>query len=118
MQQEEKDFPVLVFMVTYIAILLMYLVTYKQGSPLLWGFFLIERLLSFSYEREVDDYLNSIEVSKVSGISMVAIIGFTLLSIGIFLYTPFKYPGLFGILMLGEIIDLIVKELKKKFNSK
>lgn len=118
MEQEEKDFPVLVFMVTYISILLMYLVTYKQGSPLLWGFFIIERLLSFSYEKEVDEYLASIEVSKVSGISIMAIIVFTLLSIGIFLYTPFKYPRLFGILIVGEIMDFLVKELKKKFKSK
>lgn len=115
MEQEDKNFPILVFMLTYIGILCMYLVTYKQGSPLLWAFFIIERLLSFSYEKEVDDYLGAIEKSKVSGVSMVIIIAFTLFTTGIFLYTPFKYPGLFVILILGEAIDFIVKELKKKF---
>ena len=118
MDQENKDFPMLIFMITYISILCMYLVTYKQGSSLLWGFFVIERLLSFSYEKEVDEYLAAVEVSKISGINIVVIIAFTLLTIGIFLYTAFRYPGLFIILIIGETIDFIVKELKKKFKRK
>lgn len=118
MEQEERDFPILVFMITYIGILCMYLVTYKQGSALLWGFFIIERLLSFSYENEVDEYLAAIEVNKISGTKMAIIIAFTLFTIGIFLYTPFKYPGLFIILIIGETIDFIVKGLKKKFKRK
>lgn len=118
MEQENKDFPMLIFMITYISILCMYVVTYKQGSPLLWGFFIIERLLSFSYEKEVDEYLGAIEVSKISGRNIVVIIAFTLLTIGIFLYTAFKYSGLFIILIIGEMFDFIVKELKKKFKRK
>lgn len=118
MGQEEKDFPILIFMITYMGILCMYLVTYKQGSSLLWGFFIIERLLSFSYEQEIDDYLSAIEVSKISGMRMMVIIGFILFAIGIFLYIPFKYPGLFVILMLGEVLDFIIKAVKKKLKRK
>lgn len=118
MEQENKDFPMLIFMITYISILCMYVVTYKQGSPLLWGFFIIERMLSFSYEKEVDEYLAAIEVSKISGRNIVVTVVFTLFTIGIFLYTAFKYPELFMILIIGEMIDFVVKKLKKKFKRK
>lgn len=117
MREKEKDFPILVVMITYIIILLMYLWTYRQGSKLLWGFFVVERLLSFSYEEEVDNYLTSVEVSKLKGISIGAIVIFALLSVGIFIYTPFKYPGLFVILVLGELIDLVVKRIKRKWSK-
>lgn len=118
MRQKEKEFPILVVMITYIIILLMYLWTYKQHSILLWGFFIIERLMSFSYEGEVDRYLTSLEVSKLKGSSVGIIVLFALLSTGIFLYTPFKYPGLFGILVAGELIDLAVRRIKGKWFKK
>ena len=118
MEQEAKDFPIFIFMVTYISILCMYLVTYKQGSPLLWGFFIIERLISFSYEQQVDDYLISIEESKLSGMNIMITIVFTLFTVAIFLYAAFRYLGLFAILLLGETIDFVVKGLKKKYKKK
>ena len=118
MKQEEKDFPILVFMVTYIGILCMYLVTYKQGSPLLWAFFIIERLISFSYEQEVDDYLTAVEVDEISGMNIMITIAFTLFTIAVFLYSLVKHPGLFAILVLGESIDLMIKAIKKKFKRK
>lgn len=117
MDKEQKDFPIFVVMTTYIIILLMYLWTYKQGSPLLWGFFVIERLMSFSYESQVDIYLATIELDQLKGRSVVAVLLFTLLSVGIFLYTPFKYPGLFWILVIGELIDLTVKGIRNRIKK-
>ena len=43
---------------------------------------------------------------------------FLVLSLGIFLYTPFKYPKLFGILVLGELMDAAVKVIKDKLFGK
>lgn len=118
MNQEEKEFPITIVMITYILILLMYLWTYKQGALLFGGFFIIERLISFSYEDKMDEYLKTVDVGQLKGSSVAIIFIFILLTIGIFLYTPFKYPGLFWILMIGELIDWLVKEGKKRIIKK
>lgn len=118
MNQEEKEFPIVIVMITHIIILLMYLWTYKYGSVLLWGFFIIERLLSFSYEDEIEAYLEREDISGIKGSSLAVILILTLLTIGMFLYTPFKYPGLFWILITGELIDWLIKKAKNKLMKK
>lgn len=114
MKQREEEFPILVVMITYIIILLMYIFTYSQKSYLLWGFFIVERLLSITYENRIDDYLSNIEVGEMKGVKIAVIVIFSILSVGIFLYTPFKYPKLFVILLIGEVIDFIGKEIKER----
>ena len=118
MNQEEKEFPIVIVMITHIIILLMYLWTYKYGSVLLWGFFIIERLLSFSYEDKIEVYLQREDVSEIKGSSLTIILISTLLTVGIFLYTPFEYPGLFWILVAGELIDWLIKKAKNKLIQK
>lgn len=118
MNQEEKEFPIVIVMITHIIILLMYLWTYKYGSVLLWGFFIIERLLSFSYEDKIEAYLQREDVSEIKGSSLTIILISTLLTVGIFLYTPFEYPGLFWILIAGELIDWLIKKAKNKLIQK
>ena len=118
MNQEEKEFPIVIVMITHIIILLMYLWTYKYGSVLLWGFFIIERLLSFSYEDKIEVYLQREDVSEIKGSSLTIILILTLLTVGIFLYTPFEYPGLFWILVAGELIDWLIKKAKNKLIQK
>lgn len=118
MNQEEKEFPIVIVMITHIIILLMYLWTYKYGSVLLWGFFIIERLLSFSYEDKIEAYLQREDVSEIKGSSLTIILILTLLTVGIFLYTPFEYPGLFWILVAGELIDWLIKKAKNKLIQK
>lgn len=118
MNQEEKEFPIVIVMITHIIILLMYLWTYKYGAVLLWGFFIIERLLSFSYEDKIEVYLQREDVSEIKGSSLTIILISTLLTVGIFLYTPFEYPGLFWILVAGELIDWLIKKAKNKLIQK
>ncbi|MBE6023991.1 MAG: hypothetical protein E7231_12360 [Cellulosilyticum sp.] len=118
MKRKKEVFPIVVVMITYIIILLMYLFTYSQNSYLLWGFFIVERLIAFSYDEEIDHYLSRVEVEELNSGRMLIIGLFSLLSVGIFLYTPFKYPGLFMILVIGEVIDLISKHFKKKIKFK
>lgn len=118
MNQEEKEFPIVIVMITHIIILLMYLWTYKYGSVLLWGFFIIERLLSFSYEDKIEAYLQREDVSEIKGSSLTIILISTLLTVGIFLYTPLEYPGLFWILVAGELIDWLIKKAKNKLIQK
>lgn len=118
MKQEKEQFPALVVMITYAIILLMYIFTYSQNSYLLWAFFVVERLLSIQYEAELDQYVANIDVETVSGIKSVAIILFSIISVGIFIYTPFKYPGLFVILLVGEVIDVLLKKLRARIKRK
>lgn len=113
MRSKKEEFPIIILMTTYIIILLMYLFTYSQKSYLFWAFFAIERLLSINYEVEMENYLMEAEASDLSGMKIIITIVFTLLSVGIFLYTPFKYPGLFCILILGELIDFIGRKIKE-----
>lgn len=117
-RQKTEEFPILVVMTTYIVILLMYLFTYSQKSHLFWGFFILERLLTFNYEADMDQYLAHMEAGDLNGIKMIVTMVFSLLSVGIFLYTPFKYPGLFGLLILGEVIDFIGKKIKQSIKFK
>ena len=114
MEQNKEEFPILIVMMTYVIILLMYIFTYSQKSYLLWGFFIVERLMAIHYDMDIDQYLSNIEDENLSGFKMIVIGVFSLLSVGIFIYTPFKYPKLFVILIIGEVIDFIGRKVKKK----
>lgn len=114
MNQREKEFPIFIVLITYIIIWLMYLITYSQKSYLLWGFFIVERLIAFSYEDEIDHYLSSIEIENINSGKTIIIGLFSLLNLALLLYTPFKYPRLFVILIVGEVIDCLGKVVREK----
>lgn len=116
--KEKNEFPIEIAMITYIIILVMYIFTYSQGLKLFWGFFIIERLIGMHYDEEIDRYFFKLEEEDVSGGKMILTIIFSLLSVGIFLYTPFKYPGLFGIIIIGEVLDFIIREIKRRIKLK
>lgn len=116
--KEKNEFPIAIVMTTFIIILLMYLFTYSQGMKWFWLFFIIERLLNLNYAEHLETYFFRLEEEDVKGGQLILTIIFSVLSIGILLYTPFKYPGLFFILMAGEIIDFVVKGIKKKIKLK
>ena len=120
--KEKNEFPIGTVMVTYSIILLMYIFTYSQGSKLFWAFFIIERLLGWHYEEEIDRYFfkldQDVEEDNINSGKMISVIVFSLLGVGIYLYTPFKYPGLFIILIIGEVIDFVMKRIKRKIKLK
>lgn len=110
--EEEEKFPIVVVMITYIMILIMYIYTYSQKSYVFWAFFVIERLMNIRYEEEIELQLLAMVEEDIQWPKWIIVLLFLVLSIGIFLYTPFKYPMLFGILVMGEIIDGVVKVVK------
>ncbi len=114
MEKEEK-FPIVVVMITYITILIMYLYTYSQKSYVFWAFFIIDRLMNLHYEAYIESSLLTMLDEELKWPILILTLLFLVLSIGIFLYTPFKYPKLFGILVLGELIDTALKVIKDKF---
>lgn len=118
MREIEDRFPIEIIMLTYIIIYTMYLVTFGRGSGLFFIFFIIERLIAFQYDEELDAYVGGINPVNVSGRMLVTILGLTLSQIGIFIYAFFKYPSLFIFLVIGELIDLGNRRLKKTIKNR
>ena len=118
MNESENRFPIEIVMLTYIMIYVMYIVTFGRGSELFFVFFILERLISFQYDEQLEGYINNVSPEKVSGkfVLMMAIL--TLSQIGIFIFAFFKYPGLFMFLMLGELLDFVNRRIKRKIRSK
>ena len=117
MEKEEK-FPIVIVMITYIIILMMYLYTYSQKSYVFWAFFVIERLMNMYYQNDIEKSLLIMTSEDLKWPVLLLTLLFLLLSLGIFLYTPFKYPKLFGILVLGELMDAAIKVIKDKLFGK
>lgn len=114
MNEEEQEFPIERVLATYIIIMLMYIYTYSNGSILLWAFFVIERCITIGYDAEIDDFFESLDAEDISNGRMLITVIFSFINVGIFIYTPFKYPGLFVILLIGEGIDFVAKRLKRR----
>ncbi len=125
-KKEKNTFPIGVIMTTYSIILLMYIFTYGRGLKVFWAFFVIERLLGWQYEDEIEGYFFKLDQAlertpegpKISPARMLSIVLCSILGVGIYLYTPFKYPGLFVILLIGEVIDFLLKRIKRKIKLK
>ena len=90
------------------------LYTYSQKSYVFWAFFVIDRLMNLHYEAYIESSLLAMLDEELKWPILILTLLFLVLSIGIFLYTPFKYPKLFGILVLGELIDGALKVIKDK----
>ena len=118
MKEAENRFPIEIIMLTYIIIYVMYIVTFGRGSELFFVFFILERLISFQYDEELDEYVGNVDPEKVSGKMVFVIVVLTFSQLGIFIYAFFKYPGLFMFLMIGELLDLVNRKLKKYIKSK
>lgn len=114
MEKQDK-FPIVIVMITYIMILVMYLYTYSQKSYMFWAFFVIERLMNIRYQEDIESSLLAMVEENLKWPILLLTLLFLVLSLGIFLYTPFKYPKLFAILVLGEVIDGALKVIKDKF---
>lgn len=121
-KKQKSEFPIGIVMTTYIIILLMYLFTYSNGLKLLWVFFIIERLMGIHYEDELGRYFfqleEDIDEENQDGGSVFSIVAFAIISVGMYIYTLVKYPGLCCILILGEVIDLLIKGIKKRIKLK
>lgn len=115
---KKEEFPVGVVMLTYSIIMLMYIFTYGQKNYLFWVFFIIERLMTMSYEEHMEEYLLGQDIEEISLFKIGTVAVFLLISIGVFIYALFKVPKLCLILFLGEIIDGITKIVKDKFVNK
>lgn len=115
----QEAFPVGTVMLTFVLIMVMYIYTYNRQSSALWLFFILERVISYSYDDPMNQYMDSLgddDHNAKKNLWIMAI--FSLISIGFFIYIPFKYPGLFMIVILGEIIDLILKLVRRKMRGK
>lgn len=112
---KKEEFPVEVVMLTYSIIMLMYVFTYGQKSYLFWAFFVIERLMTISYEDHMEEYLLGQDIEEISVFKISTVAVFLLICLGVFIYALIKAPKLCLLLFLGEIIDVITKMVKDKF---
>ncbi len=96
-----------------------YLITYNN-KILFFLVFLCERLYSFGAKEELKRSLDELELEegKKGKNTLGLIIILILTTIGISVYTVFKYPDILFILIVGEILDYSIYKYYKKCKSK
>ena len=96
-----------------------YLITYNN-KLLFFLVFICERLYSFGAKDELENRLHNLEVEdgKKGKSTIVVIIALILATLGISIYSIFKYPDLLLILIVGEILDYSIYKLYKKSKIK
>ena len=96
-----------------------YLITYNN-KLLFFLVFICERLYSFGAKEELEDSLENLEVEdgKKGKSTIVVIIALILATLGISIYSIFKYPDLLLILIVREILDYSIYKLYKKSKIK
>ena len=115
MKETKGQFPLGIIMLTFILILGMYLYTYRTGNGMFWIFFVLERIISMTYDDQIEKVLEVPEEEVPAKSTIIWVMVFTGTSIAVFGYTLFKYPKLFIILIIGECIDALLKLVRKKF---
>lgn len=112
MKSKKLIHPISVIMSIYFIILMMYMVTYSYHSPLIWAFFLIERLMSYSYEQSIEEYIEKAFNEEKFDYVLVSIIVQAIITVIIYGYTLFKCRTVFFIMVFGEILDLVIKAIR------
>ena len=96
-----------------------YLITYNN-KVLFFLVFVCERLYSFGSKEELEKSLDDLELEdgKKARNTLGVIIALILGTIGISIYSIFKYPQILIILILGEILDYSIYKSYKKYKNK
>ena len=96
-----------------------YLITYNN-KILFFLVFICERLYSFGAKEELERSLDELELEegKKGKNTLGFIIILILITIGISVYTVFKYPDILFILIVGEILDYSIYKYYKKYKNK
>lgn len=96
-----------------------YLITYNN-KVLFFLVFVCERLYSFGAKEELEKSLDDLELEdgKKGRNTLGIIIALILGTIGISIYSIFKYPQILIILILGEILDYSIYKSYKKYKNK
>ena len=96
-----------------------YLITYNN-KILFFLVFICERLYSFGAKEELERSLDELELEegKKGKNTLGLIIILILTTIGISVYTVFKYPDILFILIVGEILDYSIYKYYKKYKNK
>ena len=96
-----------------------YLITYNN-KVLFFLVFVCERLYSFGAKEELEKSLDDLELEdgKKARNTLGVIIALILGTIGISIYSIFKYPQILIILILGEILDYSIYKFYKKYKNK
>ena len=96
-----------------------YLITYNN-KVLFFLVFVCERLYSFGAKEELEKSLDDLELEdgKKARNTLGVIIALILGTIGISIYSIFKYPQILIILILGEILDYSIYKSYKKYKNK
>lgn len=96
-----------------------YLINYNN-KVLFFLVFVCERLYSFGVKEELEKSLDDLELEdgKKGKDTLGVIIALILVTIGILIYSIFKYPYILIILILGEILDYSIYKFYKKYKNK
>ena len=96
-----------------------YLITYNN-KVLFFLVFVCERLYSFGAKEELEKSLDDLELEdgKKGRNTLGVIIALILGTIGISIYSIFKYPQILIILILGEILDYSIYKFYKKYKNR
>lgn len=121
MRNFNKIFSGYVLPILGIIMLILYVISFKEGLPLLFfSIFIIDRIISLLFggkfkgclenlDNLSDEYNGNgtISLNKIS----ISLLGYTFLGVFILGCILFSYPNLFLIIMFGEVIDIVLKNI-------
>ena len=111
----KKIFVILTFTISLLAIPL-YIYALKNNVSLLFLVFVLDRIISFTIgykSKKILDTLDLNEDSKNASSFLMTLIILCIIAIICVIYVLFKYPKIFILLMLGEVIDNILRKIFK-----
>lgn len=109
-----------------IIMLLIYIFAFRNElSVIFWSIFIIDRVIAFLFEGKFQGCIDSIDnlsnqLNRDSTISLnkvtILLIGYAGIGLVILTYILFVYTRLFVIIILGEVIDIILKKILNSIN--
>lgn len=112
MKENLKHFKASSTFIICLLILPLYIYLYKHSLNIFWVLFFGERLISPLLEKKLEGLLDTCDEEDTSmGGLLLFLLIFSIIAIGFLIFILFKYPKLFVLIMIGELIDKIIKKL-------
>ncbi|MGG5460959.1 hypothetical protein [Clostridium sp. B9] len=119
-----KKTSIIITFILALATLPIYIYSYKSGAWMIfWSVFILDRIISPIIEPRLEKSLEDTELEADDGTItigrfLILMLLFCIISLGIMGYILFKYPKLFIILILGEVLDQVLRKIIEEFKKK
>ena len=104
--------------IIYLLAIPFYIYAYKNSMSLLFFIFILDRIMTFTVGAKMEKILDTMDLhgkdKKNASSFLMLILLLCLIGIVAIIYILFKYPKIFILLMVGEVIDNILRKIFKK----